>query len=262
MTIKDTQGKTLSKAQVLAKATDVTQPAVTTYQFNDNVYETFSLPGENPTRNRESGTRMIFGIGQRATQAQIDAFFVNATVTGVTPNSGPVAGGTVVTIAGTDLEGVSGVTFNEPGRIVGSAAAVNIVTAGNLVLSINGGANITVALAAADTPATSVGKINTAVGAAATADLDGGGILRIKSATKGTGSSVTAVSGTGSVLADLKLTAGQTDAGAAPAGTALNLVSDTEVKVTTPAATYATAVDVVVTDDSGVVTLANGYTYN
>lgn len=94
------------------------------------------------------------------------------------------------------------------GKVTGSAAAVNIGTAGDLVLSIDGGANVTVALAAADIPSAVVTKINTAVGAAATAALVGSA-LEITSASTGSSSSVKVVSGTGTVLANLFLTAGQ-----------------------------------------------------
>ena len=99
------------------------------------------------------------------------------------------------------------------GEVDGSGTAVNIVTAGNLVLSIDGAAPVTVALAAADTPTVVFGKINTAVGAAATASLSSGA-LKIVSASTGAGSSVKVVSGTGSVLANLFLAAGQMGHGA------------------------------------------------
>lgn len=105
------------------------------------------------------------------------------------------------------------------GKVVGSGDAVDIVTAGNLVLSIDGGANVTVALAAADTPAQVVTKINTAVGATAVASLVSGD-LQVESASTGALSSVKVVSGTGSVLANLLLTAGQTGRGI-PAGISL-----------------------------------------
>lgn len=105
------------------------------------------------------------------------------------------------------------------GKVVGSADAVNIVTAGNLVLSIDGGANVTVALLAADTPASVVTKINTAVGSTAVASLVAGD-LQIESAATGATSTVKVVSGTGSVLANLFLTAGQFGFGV-PAGISL-----------------------------------------
>lgn len=100
------------------------------------------------------------------------------------------------------------------GKVVGSADAVAIVTAGNLVISINGAANVTTALLALDAPASVVTKINTAIGTAGTASIVAGD-LQIVSATTGPTSSVKVVSGTGSVLANLFLTAGQQGNGAA-----------------------------------------------
>ena len=121
-----------------------------------------------------------------------------------------------VFVGAVDLAAISQLTQNNgsatSGTVVGSAAAVNIATGGNLVLSINGAAPVTVALAAADTPASVVTKVNTALGATATAALDTSK-FRVTSATTGQFSRVSVVSGTGTVLANLFLQAGQTGAG-------------------------------------------------
>lgn len=97
------------------------------------------------------------------------------------------------------------------GEVEGSAAAVNIATGGNLVLNIKG-TNYTVALLAADTPASVVTKVNTAIGAAGTASLDA---TKFQVVTTDTGSDATikVVSGGGTILANLFLTAGQTGFG-------------------------------------------------
>lgn len=99
--------------------------------------------------------------------------------------------------------------------LVGSAAAVNIVAGGNLVLSINRNANVTVALATADTPAQVVTKVNTAIGTAGTASLASGNFQIVSTAT-GSDAEVKVVSGTGTVLANLFLTVGQEANGADP----------------------------------------------
>jgi hypothetical protein len=91
--------------------------------------------------------------------------------------------------------------------VTGSANAVNIVTGGNLVVAIDG-AQYGVTLATADTPAQVVTKIDAAIGAAGDASLVSSK-LNIVSASTGVSSSVKVVAGTGSVLADLFLTAGQ-----------------------------------------------------
>lgn len=98
-------------------------------------------------------------------------------------------------------------------KVTGTAAAVNIGTAGNLVLSVNNGAPITVALAAADTPAAVVTKINTALGSQATAALN---LSKMEITTTQTGqfAKIAVVSGTGTVLANLFLVTGQSGAGA------------------------------------------------
>lgn len=97
-------------------------------------------------------------------------------------------------------------------KVVGSDDAVNIVTGGNLVLAVDG-VQYGVALLAADTPANVVTKINAAVGAAATASLVASD-LQIESASTGVSSSVKIIAGTGTILANLFLTAGQLGLGA------------------------------------------------
>jgi len=96
--------------------------------------------------------------------------------------------------------------------VAGSIAAVNIVTGGDLVVSINGAANITIPLATGDTPTAAAGKVATAVGADGSCGIVGG-IFRLSSTRTGPTATVTIVSGTGTVLADLALTAGQTNTG-------------------------------------------------
>lgn len=98
------------------------------------------------------------------------------------------------------------------GKVVGSSDAVNIVTGGNLVVAIDG-VQFGVALLAADTPANVVTKINAAIGTAGTASLVASD-LQIESATLGVNSSVKVVAGTGTILANLFLTAGQLGLGA------------------------------------------------
>lgn len=96
-------------------------------------------------------------------------------------------------------------------KVDGSAAAVAITTGGTLVLQVNG-VQYGVVLLAADAPAAVVTKINSAVGAAATASL-AVGVLRVESALVGSASSVKVVSGGGTVLANLFVTAGQSGVG-------------------------------------------------
>lgn len=94
------------------------------------------------------------------------------------------------------------------GAVVGSADAVNIVTGGVLTLEVDGHHLHEVTLVAADTPAVAVGKIDAALGTAGSASLVSGDV-RIASDSTGSLSTVKVVSGTGTVLANLFLTAGQ-----------------------------------------------------
>lgn len=105
--------------------------------------------------------------------------------------------------------------------LVGTGNAVNIATGGNLVLSINNGAPITVALATSDAPSAVVTKVNTAIGALGTASL-ASSKFQIVSALTGANAKVKVVSGTGTVLANLFLTAAQ-EANGSNAG--VNLLS-------------------------------------
>ncbi len=54
-------------------------------------------------------------------QSDIDALYPPATIAGVSPTSVPAAGGTVVTIKGTNLDGVTSVTF---GGTAGTALTI------------------------------------------------------------------------------------------------------------------------------------------
>ena len=116
MTLRDASGNILNKTELTAKTTQapVVQPDRI---FSENIYETYSLSGEGD--RFEAGKRLKFRAGQRVTQAAFDALFKAATVTSITPATGLAAGGTNVTIKGTGLAGVEGVTFD-------GAAATNV----------------------------------------------------------------------------------------------------------------------------------------
>lgn len=57
------------------------------------------------------GRKLLWKTGQVVTQSEIDAAFATATVTSITPNTGGIAGGTAVTIKGTNFSGATGVTI-------------------------------------------------------------------------------------------------------------------------------------------------------
>jgi hypothetical protein len=95
--------------------------------------------------------------------------------------------------------------------LTGTTNAVNVVTGGNLVVSVDD-ETYTVAIATADTPAQAATKIDTAL----TGDADAAVVsskLKITSAATGSNTNLRVVSGTGTVLANLGLSAGQSAAG-------------------------------------------------
>ena len=107
MTIRDAGGNVLSKTELLAKATPQPVPEAE-YTLNEPIYETFRYGAEAAF---EGGNRLLFSQGQRVKQSQLDALYDAAAITTVTPSTGLAAGGTVVTINGSNLGGVESVTF-------------------------------------------------------------------------------------------------------------------------------------------------------
>lgn len=177
-------------------------------------------------------------------QSQITA--INGLLTGaavissITPNTGPVAGGTVVTINGSNLTGSTGVTF---GGTAGTAFSV-----------VNDG-EITVT-----TPAKAAGAVNVVVanpsgnGTLTNGFTYGVSILQVAPAAGSiAGNTVVTIYGS-NFTGSTGVTFGGT------LGTAFTVVSDTQITVTTPAHA-AGAVNVVVNNPNGNGTLTAGYTY-
>ena len=69
---------------------------------------------------------LAYRTGDELTQAELDAHYPAATATAIDPASGPEVGGTVVTITGTNLSGVSSVTFD---AVAGTALEIVSQTA-------------------------------------------------------------------------------------------------------------------------------------
>jgi hypothetical protein len=103
--LRDTSGNTLNKTELLALATEQTQEKV--YKLNADILQRFTFDGGD----FEAGEKTIFYNGQMVTQSFIDGLFKTATIDTVVPATGLAAGGTVVTITGTNLAGSEGVTF-------------------------------------------------------------------------------------------------------------------------------------------------------
>ncbi|WP_435059859.1 IPT/TIG domain-containing protein [Streptomyces sp. bgisy060] len=74
---------------------------------------------------------LLYPAGSMARRSVVEALFTAATITSVSPAKGPQAGGTVVTITGTALDGASTVTFGgKPGTNlrVQSATQLTVTT--------------------------------------------------------------------------------------------------------------------------------------
>ncbi len=164
-------------------------------------------------------------------------------ITLINPDNGPVAGGTLVTINGSNLTDTTGVTFggaagtsvtvvNDSQVTVvtpaGTAGAVDVVltTPGGAVTSTGGYTYVT---------APAITTINPDNGPVA-----GGTLVTIN------GSNLTGTTG---------VTFGGT------AGTSVTVVNDSQVTVVTPAGTATGAVDVTLTAPQGTATVSGGYTY-
>lgn len=113
--LRDTSGNTLNKTELLALMTEQTQAKV--YLVNADILQKFTQDGGS----FEGAEKLLMYSGQYVTQAFVDALFKAATATSISPASGLAAGGTVVTITGTNLAGVEGVTF---GGTAGTALVV------------------------------------------------------------------------------------------------------------------------------------------
>lgn len=123
----------------------------------------------------------------------------------------------------------AGLATKTAATLAGTTNAVNIVTGGNLVLAV-GHKQFTVAIATADTPAQAATKIDTALAGFGDSSIVSSK-LNVVSVATGYDAYVRAVSGTGTVLANLGLTAGQ-EARGSDGGVG---VSNTGPSDTTPA---------------------------
>lgn len=100
-------GTVLNKTELLALTT--TEAAETIHIFTTDIHQVFTQNEGNAPY--EGADRLMFHAGQRVPESEIDALFKTATITTVVPATGLAAGGTVVTINGTDFGGAEGVTF-------------------------------------------------------------------------------------------------------------------------------------------------------
>ncbi len=164
------------------------------------------------------------------------------TVTGISPSSGPSAGGTSVTITGTNFTGATSVT-------IGGAAATSVVVVNSTTIT-------------ATTPAGSVGARDVAVTTTGGTGTGTGLFTYIASPTV-TGISPTGgpiAGGTSVTITGTNLTGATSVTIGGSAATSVTVVNSTTITATTPSGT-AGAKDVVVTTPGGTGTGTSLYTY-
>lgn len=109
MSLRDQAGNILSRTELLALTVDRTPPADPLLELTAPVYEAHTEPGASA---HEGGRKLKFRDGQLVRRSTIDNLYATATFASIAPTSGAAAGGTAVTIKGTNLSGVEGVTFD------------------------------------------------------------------------------------------------------------------------------------------------------
>lgn len=207
---------------------------------------------QNTLRLMAEGVGLTSYPGAAATANNMSEFFSGVPntapiVAGVTPGSGPAAGGTSVTISGTGFAAGATVTF-------GSTAASNVTVAGSTTITAitpahsSGAVNVTVT-----NPGGESGTKNNAFTYAA-APLPAPTVSSItpNSGSTAGGTSVT-ISGTG-FISGATVTIGT-------AATNVNVVNSTTITALTPAHAAGPVNVVVQNPDSQSGSLTNGYTY-
>lgn len=98
--------------------------------LTEDLYTTRSYGRTDPMP--EGSVKTLFAkAGAVFTQRELDNLFDPASITSISPATGPQAGGTVVTISGDNLDGVTGITFGGTAGtnlVVVSAKSVKVTT--------------------------------------------------------------------------------------------------------------------------------------
>lgn len=111
MTVKNAAGTGQTKTQVMAVMTDVTPDTNKVYRFDGTaaLFEHFTHEGATTV---DGSKKLTFVPGRLYTKTDIDRRFPAASVASITPSTGlAAAGGTVLTIKGQNLTGVTAITF-------------------------------------------------------------------------------------------------------------------------------------------------------
>jgi len=126
MTFYNSAGAKLSKSGLLA-LTGTPSSADPPLQFTAPVYQSYNSDPQGGAPF-ESQSRLAFATGEVVSTSLISGLFVAATIASITPATGPAAGGTAVTIKGSDFAGATAVTF-------GGTAATNVKVVNNTTIT-------------------------------------------------------------------------------------------------------------------------------
>jgi hypothetical protein len=143
MAILASDGTTvLTKTALQAKTTDV--PATKT-TVNEDIYQTYNYdPYRDNFKTFDGERKLLFKAGQVIDKSVIDDLYPTATFASIAPATGAAAGGTPVTIKGTHLDGVTGVTIG--GNAITSFKVVNDTTiTGTTAAHTAGAVNVVIA---------------------------------------------------------------------------------------------------------------------
>jgi hypothetical protein len=206
------------------------------------VVSSTSITATTPAGSAGAVTVTVTVSGQSGSLTNGFTYVVVPTVTGVSPNTGTTAGGTAVTIAGTNFASGATVKF-------GSTAATNVV--------VVSGTSIT-----ATTPAGSAGAVTVAVtiGGQSGSLASGFTYVATPTVTSVSPNTGTTAGGTTVTISGANFVAGATVKFGPTAATNVVVVSSTSITATTPAGSAgAVTVTVTVSGQSG--SLTNGFTY-
>ena len=202
-----------------------------------------TITATTPAGSAGAVTVTVTVSGQSGSLTSGFTYVVIPTVSSVAPNNGPTAGGTPVTITGTNFAAGATVTF-------GAAAAINVVVVNSTTIT-------------ATTPSGSAGTVAVTV----TVNSQSGSLTNgftyvvpptVSSVSPNNGSTL---GGTLVTITGTNFVAGATVTFGGTAATNVVIVNSTTITATTPAHAFG-AVTVTVTNPGALVgSLANGYTY-
>ena len=107
MTIQKADGTVVTQSTFNSNITEQVQPSL--WLIDQDYYETYHLVGDPETV--KNGKRLKYRAGRTITTAQKADLYKEPTISTVTPGTAGTGGGVVLTIVGTNLDEVTGVTL-------------------------------------------------------------------------------------------------------------------------------------------------------